>query len=553
MLKGSGSHHQLWDFIQDQWSTVRGLMRSGMFQSVTPPGLMEALRILAARDFDPSNIFRVLAKNHRDKPALIFRGESLTYFELNQRIDQLAGALQSERLGKGDRVVLMLHNAPAFVEAYHAVIRCGAAAVTASYHLRGEELAHILNNSAAKALIFDDRCSQAVIDTLPLLDRPELLRIVVGRTPERGEIGFSALFGRAAFTRVSKHERLGTTIVYTSGTTGKAKGAVRDMSTLGIGVLGRLLDAIPLMHSDIQLLTCPLYHSLGQAFAMLQMAVGATIEIMPQFDPADAVESIARRKITTLVMVPTMLRGLMDLPPAVLDRYPLDSVRVIVSGAAHLPQELRERIIKRFGPVLYDLYGSTETGIVSIADSEEMLTKPGTIGRPFPGNRVRIVGEGGTALPANESGELYVKNDHTISGYFRNTKATNDAQIDGYFSVGDIARVDDDGYIFLEDRRHDMVISGGVNIYPKEIEDVLLRHAQVKDVAVFGVPDDKWGESVIAVVVPSDGMPDEDDLRSHCRNLLARFKVPKRFIFIDDLPKGNTGKVLKRQLRDQYK
>jgi acyl-CoA synthetase (AMP-forming)/AMP-acid ligase II len=298
--------------------------------------------------------------------------------------------------------------------------------------------------------------------------------------------------------------------------------------------------------------TCPLYHSAAPAFVSMVMSVGGCCVILPHFDPELALRTIERERITSALMVPTMYSRLVAVPPETLRRYDTSSLKWLMSGAAPLPTELARRVEDAFGPILYNFYGATETGTVTIALPGEHTARPGTIGRAIPGNDIKLFGPDGKEVPEGQVGELYVKNAMLMDGYFGNQKATDDATKQGMISVGDLAWRDADGYYYLADRKTDMVISGGVNIYPWEIEQRLHEHPAVFEAAVVGVPDAEWGESLAAYVVLRQGKSCEaEELREWVRQTLADYKRPRHVVFIESLPRNPTGKILKRELKQR--
>jgi fatty-acyl-CoA synthase len=282
------------------------------------------------------------------------------------------------------------------------------------------------------------------------------------------------------------------------------------------------------------------------------MSVGGCLVILPHFEPEEVLRAIEREKITSSFMVPTMLARLVALPRETIRKYDCSSLRWVMSGAAPLPTDVARRFEDSFGPVLYNFYGATETGLVTIALPGEHTARPGTIGRMVGGNQIRLIGPDGRDVPDGEVGELFVKNGMLMDGYHGNAEATRAATREGFISVGDLARRDADGYYYLADRKSDMVISGGVNIYPWEIEQRLHEHPAVHDAAVVGVPDPEWGESLVAFVVLENGRSATvEELQEHVRQTLADFKRPRRFFFVDSLPRNPTGKILKRELRQR--
>ena len=303
--------------------------------------------------------------------------------------------------------------------------------------------------------------------------------------------------------------------------------------------------------NDRHLVVCPLYHSAAPAFVAIMQSLGATIVLMNHFDPEGALGLIEKEKITCSLMVPTMIVRMANLPEETIKKYDTSSLRWLMSAAAPLSTEAARRFMHAFGPVLWNFYGATETGLVTLAGPHDHVNRPGTIGRALRGNQIRLLDDAGQDVSSGQVGELYARNSTLISGYHNNEEATNSAQRQGFFSVGDMGRVDDEGYYYLESRKHDMVISGGVNIYPREIEDHLHTHPAILEAAVVGVPDPEWGETLRAFVVLRGGAAlTELEVIDYCREKLADFKRPRKVTFLAELPRNPTGKILKRELRE---
>jgi acyl-CoA synthetase (AMP-forming)/AMP-acid ligase II len=298
----------------------------------------------------------------------------------------------------------------------------------------------------------------------------------------------------------------------------------------------------------------PLYHSAPGAFAVHAHIFGGTVVIMPKFDAEEALALITRHRVTSTFMAPILLKRIVDLPEAVRARYDVSSMQVIVVAAAPCPMKVKEDVLRYFGPVLYEFYGSTELGMNTLLRPEDVLRKPGSCGRAAPGVELAVVDAEGRTLPSGEPGELVVRRyDGVFDEYYKKPEATKQTQRGDWLSVGDVAWIDDEGFVYICDRLRDMVISGGVNIYPAEIEDVLHRHPAVEDVAVFGVPDDTWGERLHAAVQPRPGSAiTPDALIDFARQHLAGFKVPREISFHDAFPRDAAGKLLKRVLRERF-
>jgi acyl-CoA synthetase (AMP-forming)/AMP-acid ligase II len=306
--------------------------------------------------------------------------------------------------------------------------------------------------------------------------------------------------------------------------------------------------------AHVHLVAGPLYHSAPGGFATYAHLCGQTVVVMPKFEPEAALDAIQRHRCSTTFMAPTLLKRIVDLPAAVRARYDVSSMRSIVMAAAPCPMRVKEQVLEYFGPVLYEFYGSTELGINTILPPEDMLRKPGACGRAAPGVEIAILDDDGRPAPPWQPGELYVRRyPGVFDEYYKNPDATRDTQRGDLLTVGDVAYVDDEGFVYICDRKRDMIISGGVNIYPAEIEDALHRHPKVQDVAVFGVPDEEWGERVHAALELHPGETlTADEVRSFCRQHLADYKVPREISIHERLPRDSAGKLVKRVLREPY-
>jgi fatty-acyl-CoA synthase len=538
---------------------VRAVRSTKLIRPVRPGGFAEFLR--GARKLPPGLHLAVMfhAAARPDQEALVEYGPTgvrrFSWGELDATINRLANALIARGAGTGSRVALMLPNDADHVVAQHALSRLGATAVQIGHHLKAAEVAHILGNAEPAATLL----------------HADALDVMIAARAQAGFGGPMIVLGEldgahradpaiaewdralaAASPEVAPRGRSDDAgvIVYTSGTTGKSKGAHRSYKTASVEAVLDLLLQVGVRADDRHLVVCPLYHSAAPAFAAITLLLGGSIVVMDHFEPTRALEIIERERVTGTLMVPTMINRLSNVPDEVLAGHDLRSLRWVMSAAAPLTTETARRFMARFGPILWNFYGATETGLVTLAGPDDHVSRPGTIGRALRGNEIRLLDDDGRDVPDGAVGELYVRNDMLISGYHRNAEATRSSLRDGLFSVGDLGRRDADGYYYLESRKHDMVISGGVNIYPREIEDHLHGHPAIADAAVVGVPDPEWGESLHAFVVLRDGHQlSEAEVIAFCRVGLADFKRPRKVTFVAELPRNPTGKVLKRELR----
>lgn len=538
--------------------TGRVAAHTGLLAAMRWPGIKVLAREIAKGKANPSLMFRFHAENtpHRiaiiDPQRLVSRDEgaqdrAYSFFELNERIDRLGYALHRRGVGPGTAVILAVKNRPEFLICQTAIGRIGAAVVTASWRSTAAELTYLAGHSGARLILFDADIAGVIREAAPGLTgiaREDLIA-VGGRVPEFSS--FDELMAERG-AAPDRSERA-SVVMYTSGTTGKPKGAVRGF---GGGVIASAFGAIgqiPLRVGDVHLAVCPLYHLTAFGLINFSFLLGATVVVLPEFRPELFLDAIQRYRVTTTAVVPTMLHRVLELGEARIRAYDTSSLTAIVAGGAPLPPALAADVMRVFGDRLYNIYGATETGIVTVAGPEDLRASPGTIGRPVPGTQIAIVGEDRRRCAEGEIGELYVKSPLLVSGYHNDPDATRESTLEGYFSVGDLARRDARGCYHIEGRKREMIISGGVNVYPAEVEAVLHDHPAIAEAAIVGVPDRAWGERVRACVVLRPGADlSEEDVRAHCRARLAGPKIPREVVFLDALPRNPTGKVMKREL-----
>src|SRR5690349_8975840 len=500
----------------------------------------------------PMDIVARHAAAQPDKPAVIDGDRIWTWREYHERRNRLASALAGLGLAGGEHAVIYAHNCAEVMLASAAIRAVGAIPVPMNHRPTAEEAAYILDNSDAAVLFAGDAF-------LPIVERvragaPRLRHVVtLGSERRPWAQHLDDLLAAGSPAPFDAPDGLGGSMLYTAGTTGKPKGARRG-STDPRAVLPRLAALHCVAPDDVHLAAGPLYHSAPGGFASYAHAVGQTVVVMPKFDAEDALRAIARHRCTTTFMAPTLLKRIVDLPAEVRKRYDVSSMRSIVVAAAPCPMRVKEEVLAYFGPVLHEFYGSTELGINTILGPADMLRKPGSCGRAAPGIELAVLDDAGHRRPAGQPGDLHVRRyEGVFDGYYKNERATRETARGEWLSVGDVAWLDDEGFVYICDRKRDMIISGGVNIYPAEIEDVLHRHPAVEDAAVFGVPDDEWGERVHAAIQLRSGhRASEDELRAVCRGRLADYKTPREVSFHSDFPRDTAGKLVKRLLREPY-
>ncbi|MBM3568413.1 MAG: AMP-binding protein [Alphaproteobacteria bacterium] len=496
--------------------------------------------------------------------TLVFGRRRIGPEQLAARVARAAGGFKRLGIGAGDGVALLLRNDFAFFEAALAVGRRGGYSVPINWHFKAEEIGHILRDCGAKAVI-------AHADLLPAMGAPPPgVAVLVVETPDE----IAAAYGivpdachvpagatpweawlEAATPDTDPPQQIPASIIYTSGTTGRPKGVKRRPAPPGTdATLPIRRQVFGIEPGRVSLLTGPLYHSAPNFFGLYAVRDGGTLVLMPRFDALETLRLVETHKIAAMHLVPTMMVRMMRLPEAERRRFDLSSLRHVVHAAAPCPPEVKRAMIEWLGPIVHEYYGATETGPVVHCTSAEWLAHPGTVGKPLPEATVRIYGEDGKALGANQVGEVFVVLSNYPDFTYNNSPAARAAVArDGLVSVGDVGLLDEDGFLHLRDRKRDMVISGGVNIYPAEIESVLIGLAGVKDCAVFGVPDAEFGEALMAVIELLPGVQlGTAEVRAWLSERLAGYKVPKRIEFQHGLPREDSGKIFKRRLREPY-
>lgn len=516
--------------------------------------IFQAACALAAQGME----IAAVAARDPQRPAVYSVHGNLTFSELNQQANQVARLLRQAGLAEGDPVALACGNRPEFVVARFACHRLGLRLTTVNWHLAADEIAYIVDNCDAKAIFSDIRIGEVAQAALAGNDKLVLKVAIGGSIPgyQDWAIALAGLDGSDI-----ANPSLGTMMLYTSGTTGRPKGVLRkqpdpqkaaDMQAL----LTAVFQFQPETGQDMALTTGPLYHSGPFNLCMTTpLTAGITTVLMDKWTPEETLELIERYRITHTFMVPTMMNRLLQLDESIQRAANVSSLRFVIHGAAPCSIETKQAILDWFGPVLWEMFAGTE-GPGTIVSPQEWLAKPGTVGRPAPG-QVRILDNTGEPLEADESGQIYILNPpDSAFEYYKDSSKTGKAIRDGYFTAGDIGYIDSDGYLFLTGRSAEVIISGGVNVYPQEIDDVLLQHPAVGDVACVGAPNPEWGEEIRAVV---ELRPEFEasgrlaaELVAFCEPHLARQKLPRSVDFVKELPRSAAGKVQRRALRDQY-
>jgi len=503
-------------------------------------------------------------KEYPDRTAVIYNGVRRTFREFDKRVNALANGLLELGVRKRDRVGMLLTNRPEFIEIDFALAKTGIVRVPLNSRLTGADHQYMLNDSEADLLIFGEGFTELVKTIQPSLKTvKQFIRVSEGISKGNipAAIDYEWLIEKNApeepFSEIEEEDL--HTLFYTSGTTGKPKGAMLTQKSWASVAVNLILDYGPVTEDDVILNTQPLSHGAG-FFVLPYFIRGATNVLIPEFKPSIVFETIERERVTVLKLVPSMLYQLLDAPEK--NRYDLSSLHSIIYGGSPIAVPRLKEAIQFFGRKLVQLYGQAEAPMCIstlsrldhvVEGSEEAVKRLSSAGKPCVNVQVRIVDENGEDCNPGEVGEVIVRGDHLMQGYWKLPEATADTLRKGWVYTGDLGYFDSAGFIFLIDRKTDMIISGGFNIYPKEIEDAIVIHPKVKEVAVIGVPDDKWGEAVKALVVPMEGVEiKEEEIIDHCRHYLAGFKKPKSVEFLKILPRNPYGKVQKTVLREPY-
>jgi acyl-CoA synthetase (AMP-forming)/AMP-acid ligase II len=494
-----------------------------------------------------------------DKAAIIYKDRTITYGELNARSNRLANALLGLGFKKGDKVTLMAKNCGEFAEVVWGLAKAGLVLVLLNVRFVKDEITHIVNDSHSKGLIFDGDLEEQVFevkDSFEHLKKNGL--IVISEGTKGNAISYEDLLQKASDQEpdVPVFGIDPCHIGYTSGTTGKPKGAVMThFSDIFRNLAAYYNYPRGFDSSSIALAAGPLYHAGPLGYLVSPLIGGGTVVIQKDFDPEVSVKLIDQYKITSTWLVPTMIGWIVSLPADFLRKFNLSSLRVLSTAGSHLHRMTLDKIYEAFPEANhYDFYGSTEAGMVTFIEKKEKLKRAESVGRPAFMKEMKLCTKEGKEVKQGEIGEIWVRPPYADE-YYNNPQATRESFTkDGWFKTGDMGRFDEDGYAYIVDRKSDMIISGGVNVYPLEIETILKDHPKVEEVAVIGIPDKKWGETVRGVIyLKPDEWATDEEVKSFCEGKMARFKIPKSFDFVDSpLPKSSTGKILKRVIKEEY-
>jgi fatty-acyl-CoA synthase len=521
---------------------VRRLLEAGILEPRSALGAARSVPWLIGRGASLGLLSQIDAGAHPERPAVIDGRGILSWDQLDRRANRLAHALQELGLGPRHRVAALLRNGREQVETMIACQKLGIGVAPLNTWGKEDELAHALEQTEPGAIVYDTRHAGQLRPSVNEHDRLIAVKHTGGRAIA-GSIGYEELLNDrpdaqpAPFTVSRSRPKI---VIHTSGTTGRAKAAARG--TGGMWAMVGLLAVVPYTREDVVLVPAPLFHSFGLLTLTISMLLGCTMVLPDRFDPEETLALIDEQRVTAASFVPVMIRRIVSLPKSKLRRHDLSSLRIVLASGSAMGEDFRREAMEVLGEVLYDLYGSTEAGWVAIATPEDMRADPRTLGAPVPGVEVAILDDEGRPLPPQEPGTICVRSDAAFEGY---ASGESTAERAGYLSMGDLGWMDEQGRLFVEGRADDMVVVGGENVYPAEIEEVIQSVPGVLDAVVIGVPDPEYGQVLAAFV---QGNVDRQRVQKTAQNRLAPFKVPKIVMVVDDMPRTSTGKVRREAL-----
>jgi acyl-CoA synthetase (AMP-forming)/AMP-acid ligase II len=525
---------------------VKTLTEAGVIRPVRPDRLAQMLRVLARWGASPAAGIATAAINRPEDPMIEDEAGSLSFGEIHRRSNAIARGLASADVGEGDGVAIMCRNHRGFIEATLAVSKLGANGLYMNTAFAAPQLADVIEREKPEALVYDEEFGDLLEQAREAGEETGLSRFIAWTEgADAEETTLEQLISSYDDSDLDPPSESSRFVILTSGTTGTPKGAQRGQPDT-LSPLAAMFSKIPLRAEERMMIAAPLFHSWGFAHLLLGLALTSTYVLRRKFDPEETLRATEESGATVLVVVPVMMQRILELPQETLDKYELPNLRVTAASGSALPGELAKKWMDTFGDNLYNLYGSTEVAWATIATPEDLRAAPGTAGRPPRGTRVRIVDEGGRDVKPGKTGRVFVGNEMAFEGY---TGGGGKDELDGLLSSGDVGHFDDDGRLFIDGRDDEMIVSGGENVFPREVEDLLSDHDQIKEVAVIGVDDEQFGQRLKAFVVTTEGTDlSEDEVKSYVKSNLARYKVPREVQFLDSLPRNATGKVLKREL-----
>ncbi|UXA18427.1 long-chain-fatty-acid--CoA ligase FadD2 [Mycobacterium sp. SMC-4] len=488
-------------------------------------------------------------RRHPHRTAVIDEEGEMTFRELNEAANAVANGLLAKGVKGGDGVAILARNHRWFLVALYAAARVGARIIMLNSEFSGPQIKEVNEREGGKLIIYDDEYTAAVSQAEPELGRLRALGVNPDKPEPSGSTDetLAELIARTNSAPPPKATKHASIIILTSGTTGTPKGANRSAPP-SLAPIGGILSSVPFKAKEITSLPAPMFHALGFLHATIAMMLGSTLVLRRRFKPANVLADIEKHKVTAIVVVPVMLSRMLDELDKASPKPDLSSLRIVFVSGSQLGAELATRALKDLGPVIYNLYGSTEVAYATIAGPQHLSINPATVGPVVKGMKVKILDDNGNEVPRGEVGRIFVGNFFPFEGY---TGGGHKQIIDGLMSSGDVGYFDDNDLLYVSGRDDEMIVSGGENVFPAEIEDLVSGHPEVVEATALGVEDKDWGARLRCFVVKVDGATiTEEDIKIYVRDNLARYKVPREVVFIDELPRNPTGKILKRELRE---
>jgi acyl-CoA synthetase (AMP-forming)/AMP-acid ligase II len=537
--------------VGDQVTKARVLLASGIIKPYGPRKLAKLALTLKEWGVGPAGGFAALAVRAPDEVGLVDELGELTWKQIEERGIALADSLREMGVDSDHGVAIMARNHRGFIDAMIAASKLGGDILFLNTAFSGPQLVEVMEREGPKVIVFDEEFSE-LVQEIP----DEIKRVVAWvdddeenkEAPSDDVVTVEALIEKgSADAELEAPESQSRIVILTSGTTGTPKGAPR--SDAGVDAAVSLLSRMPLKRGWTCHIAAPLFHTWGFAHLALAMLLQSKVVLRRKFDPEQCLETLKEHDADSLVVIPVMMQRILKLGEETLDKYDLPNLKAVAASGSALPGDLSTKWMDTFGDNLYNIYGSTEVAYATVATPQDLREAPGTAGKPPHATTVRIYDEDGNEVPQGETGRIFVGNGILFEGY-TGGEETKD-MIDGLMSSGDVGRFDESGHLFIEGRDDEMIVSGGENVFPKEVEDCLAKHDAVHEAACIGVDDEDYGKRLKAFVVLEDGQDvSEDDLKGHVKSNLARYKVPRDIEFLDELPRNATGKVLKRKLEE---
>src|SRR4051794_38259258 len=535
--------------VESKLYTFYALTRAGFVRPERPDPLARLIQILVRWGATPAAATAASAARYPTETAIEDELGSLSFREVHRRSNALANALQDRGVVEGDGVAILARNHRYFVEATIACAKVGAKALYLNTSFAAPQAREVLEREKPKATIYDAEFAKLISHATQGRRTKRYVAWVGDDEPITGDERIEDLIETTDTDEVIPPDEEPKFVILTSGTTGTPKGASRS-SPKGIDPIGGLLGRVPYKVRERTFIAAPLFHAWGIGQFMIGSAFSSTMVLQNRFDPEKTLAGIDEHRPAVLVVVPVMLARILDLPQEVRAKYDTSSLRIVFASGSALSGELAQRWMNAFGENLYNLYGSTEVAWATIANPRDLREAPGTAGKPPRGTILKIVDKSGAELPTGETGRIFVGSELVFEGYTGGGSKETDAA--GLMSTGDMGHIDEDGRLFIDSREDDMIVSGGENVYPGEVEELLSKHPNISDAAVVGVEDADFGQRLKAFVVTS-GSADlsEDEVKNYVKERLARYKVPREVEFLDELPRNATGKVLKKELQEE--